>query len=237
VSREPASGNVAMNDLVRNGWRLCHNRSEGCYAVVAIKRRANCKSRLATALDAPARMQLVRLMLDHMLKSLSEAQTIRHVVVLSPERDTVSTGISVLTDSGDGLNEALGRARKALFDAGARELLILPADLPRVSSADIDLMVHAGRAGKFAIAPDARGRGTNALFLESHSPFAFCFGDDSKRLHLKEAGRLGLSKCIVQVPGLALDVDLPGDLKSFVSQTASISVGWMHPSACAGLRL
>jgi 2-phospho-L-lactate guanylyltransferase len=182
-------------------------------------------------------MQLVRLMLDHMLKSLSEAQTIRHVVVLSPERDTVSTGIPVLTDSGDGLNEALGRAREALFDAGARELLILPADLPRVSSADIDLMVHAGRAGIFAIAPDARDRGTNALFLESHSPLAFCFGDDSKRLHLKEAGRLGLSKCIVQVPGLALDVDLPGDLKSFVSQTASISVGWMHRSACAGLRL
>ncbi len=91
--------------------------------------------------------------------------------------------------------------------------MVLPADLPRISGAEIDTLVAPARAGGFAIAPDAAGVGTNALYLNCPTPFRFQFGLDSRRLHVQEAERMGLSPQLVHLPGLALDVDSPADLE------------------------
>jgi 2-phospho-L-lactate guanylyltransferase len=99
-----------------------------------------------------------------------------------------------------------------LLDLAAREILILPADLPFVTSAEIDRLVRAGRRSGFAIAPDARDAGTNGLFLNLQSLFPFQFGEDSKRRHLAAAKRLGLRECVVRAPGLARDIDAPSDI-------------------------
>jgi len=183
----------------------------GCCALVAIKARAECKTRLAAELAADARIALVRSMLAHVLHALRAAQTVRQIIVLSPERDQVPADVPVLADRGVGLNEALVEARGALLELGARALLVLPADLPLVAPAEIDRLVRAGRQG-FALAPDARGTGTNALFLRGAQPFRFQFGPDSRRGHLAEAARAGLRPRVLRAPGLALDVDLPADL-------------------------
>jgi 2-phospho-L-lactate guanylyltransferase len=89
---------------------------------------------------------------------------------------------------------------------------VLPADLPLITSAEIDELVHAGRAGGFAMATDAAGVGTNALCLVSTHPFRFQFGPDSRRLHLQEAQRWGASPREVRLPGLEFDVDSSADL-------------------------
>jgi 2-phospho-L-lactate guanylyltransferase len=118
----------------------------------------------------------------------------------------------VLADSGECLNGALTQAHRVLREFGCREVVILPADLPTITAADIDALVGAGRQGGFAIASDAAGVGTNALCLASAHPFRFQFGPDSKRLHLQEAERTGLGALIVRLPGLEFDVDSPTDL-------------------------
>ena len=146
----------------------------------------------------------------------------RQVIVLSPERDTVSAQIPVFADRGEGLNTALTHALQALHKFGCREVLILPADLPAVSAADIDALVQAGRSGGISIAPDAADTGTNALCLASAHPFRFQFGPDSKRLHVEEAQRLGLNPQVVRLPGLEFDVDLPTDLQRLEEQTWSV---------------
>jgi 2-phospho-L-lactate guanylyltransferase len=132
--------------------------------------------------------------------------------VLSPERDEVPGDITVLADNGDGLNAALSQAHTSLQQLGVREWLVLPADLPGVAAADIDAMVAAGRGGGCALAGDAAGRGTNALYLRLQPGFHYCFGDDSLRAHRQAAARLGLEARLLQLPGLALDVDTPADL-------------------------
>ncbi len=113
---------------------------------------------------------------------------------------------------------ALTQAHRVLREFGCREVVILPADLPTITAAEIDALVRAGRRGGFAIAPDAAGVGTNALCLVSAQPFRFQFGSDSQQLHLEEAERTGLSPQVVRLPGLEFDVDSPADLHRLLGQ-------------------
>jgi 2-phospho-L-lactate/phosphoenolpyruvate guanylyltransferase len=194
------------------------NQRRGACALVAIKERVHCKTRLAEALAPGARAQLVRSMLAAVLSAARGAQTVRQIIVVSPERDSVPAEIPVLADSGESLNGALTQAHRVLREFGCREVVILPADLPTITAAEIDALVRAGRRGGFAIAPDAAGVGTNALCLVSARPFRFQFGLGSQRLHLEEAALRGLSPQVIRLPGLEFDVDSPADLNRLLGQ-------------------
>ena len=193
-------------------------RRRGACALIAIKERARCKTRLADVLAPPARLDLVRSMLNAVLKAAGNAQTVHQVIVISPERDTVPAEIPVLADTGESLNSALMQAHTVLRELACHEVVVLPADLPMITSAEIDELVRAGRTGGFALASDAAGIGTNALCLVSTQPFRFQFGPDSRRLHLQEAQLLGASPQELQLPGLAFDVDSPTDLEQLDGQ-------------------
>jgi 2-phospho-L-lactate guanylyltransferase len=182
----------------------------GACALIAIKQRVRCKTRLSETLAPTVRLQLVRSMLAAVLSAAGAARAVGQIVVVSPERDTIPADVPVIVDTGEDLNGALTEAHRMLLEFGCQGVLILPADLPTISAADIDGLAHAGRIGGFAIAPDTDGSGTNALCLASTQPFRFQFGFGS--LHLREAERMGLSPQVVRLPGLQFDVDLPADL-------------------------
>jgi 2-phospho-L-lactate guanylyltransferase len=194
------------------------DRPRGACALIAIKDRSRCKTRLSAALAPAARLHLVRSMLAQVLRAAGGARTVGQIIVVSPERDSVPAEVAVLADSGEGLNSALMHAHRVLRKFGCKEVVILPADLPNVTAAEIDGLVRAGRRGGFAIAPDAAGVGTNALCLASPHPFRFQFGLDSRRLHLQQAERTGLSSEVIRLPGLEFDVDSPDDLNRLDEQ-------------------
>ena len=206
-------GLTVQGDLTRSV-----DRRRGACALVAIKERERCKTRLKEAVDDPTRVALVRSMLAAVLTAAASAQTVHRTIVVSPERDQIPTTVPVLADTGESLNTALSQAHRMLRDFGCHEVVVLPADLPQVTAAEIDALVRAGRCGGFSIAPDTTGTGTNALCLVSAQPFRFQFGPDSQRLHLQEAQRMGLTAQIVRLPGLAFDVDSPGDLQRLEEQ-------------------
>jgi 2-phospho-L-lactate/phosphoenolpyruvate guanylyltransferase len=202
-----------MNEhpLARFPWR--RGLAAGCCALIAIKAPAQCKTRLEQHLSVQRRIALARRMLALVIAAAREAHNVAQVFVLSPERDEVPEDVPVFADSGLGLNQALTQAHRALQAIGCRELVVLPADLPTVSGAEIDRLVRAGRRGGFAIASDLAQRGTNALCLATSQPFQFRFGTGSRKLHLLEARRLGLRAITVSAPGLAFDIDTPADLQ------------------------
>jgi len=134
------------------------------------------------------------------------------IAIVSPERDTVPPEISVLEDPGHGLNAALDAARQMLVDQGASELVVLPADLPVVTAAEIDALVESGRRTGFALATDVAGTSTNALYLAAPAAFRFHFGPGSRRHHIEEAMRLGLKPQLVRARGLEFDLDVVEDL-------------------------
>jgi len=190
----------------------------GCWALVPVKTRGLCKSRLAGRLAAESRLILVRSMLERALAALRDSRYVDRIAVVSPERDTVPADILVLSDPGGGLNPALEAGRAELLQLGATELVVLPADLPFVTAAEIDRLVDSGRRGGFALATDAAGTGTNALYVRPPVPFRFQFGPGSRFLHMDEAARVGLAGELLHVGGLEFDVDGPSDLGELLAR-------------------
>ena len=183
-----------------------------CWALVPIKSRAECKGRLANWLAPAERLSIVREMAACVLAAVRGTHSIDHVAVVTPERDCVPMDVLVLDDPGCGLNPALEFARHKLVARGADELIVLPADLPLVTAADIDLLVAHGRLTGFALATDAACTGTNALFIKPADAFRFQFGPDSRRHHLAEGARLGWTAESVRTRGLEFDLDCGEDL-------------------------
>lgn len=183
-----------------------------CWALVPIKRRSAAKQRLGERLSPALRLALTRTMLESVFDALRKSRRVDRIAFASAERDTIPMEFPVLPDMGGGLNAVLEDARGLLIARGADELLVLPADLPLISAADIDAVVESGRRGGFALGADDAGLGTNALFLRTSAAFRFQFGAGSHARHLEEAMRIGCVPEELSIPGISFDVDEPQDL-------------------------
>lgn len=183
------------------------------WAVIPAKAPGQGKSRLSGLLDDAARSALVERMLAHVLETALASRHVDHVCLLGAARPGLPQGLVRLDDPGGGLNPALAHALAHVAAQGASRVIVLPADLPQLIPADINLLAAAA-PGSVAIAPDRHGLGTNALSLPlpEAADFVFAFGDDSFARHRTEAQRLGLAVETVHNLRLERDVDLAEDL-------------------------
>jgi 2-phospho-L-lactate guanylyltransferase len=184
-----------------------------CWAVIPVKASPDSKSRLAAVLDAPSRAALVDAMLARVIEAALDARNIARVALLGTPRIGPPDGITLLAEPGGGLNAAVASALDEAAAQGAGRVVFIHGDLPLVIARDLELLA-AAPAGEIAIAPDRHGTGTNALSLPLPEArgFSFAFGPDSFARHNAEAERLGLRIEEIHSPGLAKDVDEPGDL-------------------------
>jgi 2-phospho-L-lactate guanylyltransferase len=63
------------------------------------------------------------------------------------------------------------------------------------------------------LVPAADGRGTNAAFRRPPNLFPLRFGNDSFKPHLAAAQATGQSCIVLNLPGIAVDVDNPEELQ------------------------
>lgn len=190
------------------------------WALVPIKARAECKTRLAQALTKQQRLALVRAVLNHGLNTLKRVVEIDHLAVISPQRDGIDPSIELLADNGSGLNGSLLEGIEIARSRGATKVLIVPADLPQISEADVRAMLSAADSSGIAIAPDDRREGTNSLCINTALHLPLCFGLNSFQRHIEKAQALGVMPAIVNRPGLAFDLDTSTDLELLEQQTA-----------------
>jgi len=188
-----------------------------CFAIIAVKERVRCKTRLDGLLGSAGRRDLACAMLARVLEVAQASPLVGAVLVVSPERDRVPDEVPVLRDAGNDLNAAMEAGRREALARGATELVLLPADLPLLRAADLCRLVLAGRRSGVAIAPDRHGSGTNGLYLAATVPLPFRFGPGSRALHEAEARRLGLRARLVRTHGLQSDLDTAEDLPRFLA--------------------
>ncbi len=188
------------------------NSRSSITALVPIKARWQCKTRLQGILSDSDRQELVRGMLNHVLNVLQQVPGVQRIVVMTPERDEIAAHIETLPDEGLDLNDSLKQALQRLHAQGDKRVLILPADLACLQVADIQALSTAARDAEVVIAPSADNRGTNALLLPSNAPIGLRFGTNSFRAHCQQVQLCGLSSRMVRRFGLGLDVDNYADL-------------------------
>jgi 2-phospho-L-lactate guanylyltransferase len=184
-----------------------------CWVVTPIKAPDACKTRLRPALGDAARRDLVARMLRHVVGAARATPGVDQVLLLGPSRHGLTPDTPLIDDPGGGLNAALAAALAAAGRAGVDRLVIVAADLPRVTEADLRALV-AVEAGAAVIAPDRAGTGTNALSLPLPQArgFGFHYGPGSFTRHGAEAARLGIELRVVRSETLGLDIDEPQDL-------------------------
>ncbi|MEQ8496693.1 MAG: 2-phospho-L-lactate guanylyltransferase [Gammaproteobacteria bacterium] len=195
------------------------------WAVIPVKRFSNAKSRLAAVLSEAERESLAQAMLHDVLRAVSQARLVAGVLVVSHEvraRYAVEQiGGLYLEEAASGLRAAIAQAGEWLANHGQRGLLMLPSDIPLATALEIDRLVEAHRGcPAVTIAPDREQDGTNALAVSPADVIPFAFGSASFALHREAASSAGIAPRVLHLPGIALDVDNPMDLRTLVTYDA-----------------
>jgi 2-phospho-L-lactate guanylyltransferase len=172
----------------------------GWLALVPVKALPRGKSRLAGVLDEDARGDLVLFLLRRVVTACLEAGL--EVCVVSPDAEVHAAaralGADALDDGGLDLSGSVELALQR--HAGAPGIVVLAADLPHVTAADVrELIAHAQPLALVAAADGT----TNAIAASPPTAFRPSYGPGS-------AARHGGTR--LHLVGIERDVDTPGDL-------------------------
>jgi 2-phospho-L-lactate guanylyltransferase len=165
-------------------------------AIVPMKPFAEAKQRLAGTLEPTARAALSVEMFEHTLHVLQAAKGIERVAVVSRDEKVLQRARRhhawAIWETNQGLNEALEQGTRVAMANGVRAVLIVPADLPRLTTGDIEEIVRRGKEGPcVVIAPARRDQGTNALLVNPAGLIRYAFGDKSFVEHQHRAEQAG----------------------------------------------
>ncbi len=186
------------------------------HVLVPVKRLGAAKSRLASALSADERSKLMLELLDGVLTAAGEAD-VGPVTVVSAEPLALN-GFQRFDDTGLAWNDALAAAMRAVVVEPV--VAVVSADLPLLGPDDVRALVAATPERGLAIARADDG-GTNAVAMRPPGVLGTRFGEPAScRVHAESARRAGLDAVVLDLPGLAFDVDTPADLER------------LHASAC-----
>ena len=192
------------------------------WAVVPIKELAGAKQRLAPLLSPAQRRDLIEVMMGEVLEAVAEARSLAGVMVvtLDPQATAVARrlGARVVTDGArEGHTGSVTAGLRLLSREGRGGMITLPADIPAVTSQEIDLVVAAHLpAPAFTISPAHDDLGSNAVICSSPDAVPLRFGDNSFFPHLDAARGRAIEPTVIRQPGIAMDIDHPVDLASFL---------------------
>ena len=180
--------------------------------VIAVKRLAAAKTRLAPVFSAPTREAVVLAMLTD---TITAASAVADVIVVTPDDVAADAarwlGARVLTDPTPAghrnpLNNAIVAAEASLREK-TTNIVALQGDLPALQPRELSEAIAAARAYRRSFVGDRHGTGTSALFAFG-VPLDPRFGPDSARRH-SHSGAIELTGAW---PGLRCDIDTPEDL-------------------------
>jgi 2-phospho-L-lactate guanylyltransferase len=195
--------------------------------LVPVKNTSSAKQRLAAALDQPSRTALAQAMLHDVLTTLynwparRENKFLQVAVVTGDPyavKLAIEYGFEVIPDPDNpGETGAIELATRVCVERGADSTLVLPADIPLIQAWELDeILKHAPAQGSVLV-PAADGRGTNAAFRRPANLFPLRFGNDSFKPHHAAAQATGKPCVVLNLPGIAVDVDNTADLQQLIS--------------------
>jgi 2-phospho-L-lactate/phosphoenolpyruvate guanylyltransferase len=204
--------------------------------VIPVKSPREGKSRLSDVLQTDDRYALISRLLMHTLDQVGHMIDIADVYVVSKSSDVlaeaVRRGFTACPESElCELNRAVTLGAKRADAGGATEIMVLPIDLPWLSSSRLRHLVDEFRADCDAmIVADRAGEGTNVLLWRPIKTASFKYGIGSAKKHADLARNLGYRVVIRHDRYLSFDLDTPQDLKIWSRSEA------MPPTTCQSIR-
>ena len=188
-------------------------------AIIPIKKFVVAKSRLSPVFSNVERKRIARTVFEIVLKEVQKSG-FKKVWIISNDSLIKAkfgsiTGIEVLFDEHYDINKTL----QTKFKMAALQSLVpvyLPADLPLITSADINKILKKSSSGRnLVIIPDRKCIGTNCIVLPKHlvEDFTPLLGKLSYYSHLSQAKLNGLPIMAFEVFSVSNDLDTYEDLK------------------------
>ena len=184
------------------------------------------KTRLRSVLSLDDRLALTLAMLRRTLEVCARVPGSEGLLVDGPPEVAELVGEfggRLIPGGVGGMRADVGEAAHSLVVGPEHALLIVSSDLPLINVPDLETVVAAWREGyQIVLVPDRRARGTNVMMADAPEAFPYAFGraldHGSLETHLTQAQGTGMSVTILELPALALDLDLPVDLARYVRE-------------------
>ena len=199
--------------------------------LLPVKDFKDAKQRLVPALDAPMRAGLARAMLLDVLNVLRRARTPQRVVVFTASLEVIQMakvfGFEVVLEpSVDGHSAAVNRM-VAELSANSSRILSIAGDLPRLLPTEVDFALEAS-SEPITFLPSRDWTGTNGVLFMPPARITMEYGLGSFRRHLSKAAAAGIRSDVMDLPGIAFDIDTPEDLQAFLDDPRKDSETWRY---------
>ncbi len=191
--------------------------------LVPIKNLEGAKQRLSPVLDVEERRALAVAMMKDVLETLAswDARPPVAVVTSDAQASTLAQrhGFDVIADlENRSETDAIEKGTRTAMERGWTSTLVIPADIPLIAAEELRNILAAAPAEGTVLVPAADGRGTNAVLRSPTALFPLRFGNDSFLPHRRAAEGTGKPLVILELPGIALDVDRPADLDELLAR-------------------
>ena len=190
--------------------------------LIPVKNLSGAKQRLSSILSRDERLALAQAMCEDVLEEVARWRERPPVAVVTgdPFATYMASRLQfeVIADAvNPGETGAIEMATAVCRERGVQNTLVLPADIPLLEVAELERIAESALPEGTVLVPDAAGRGTNAAWRAPADLFPLRFGNDSFLPHLA-AAQASAKPCIVlDLPGIARDVDRPEDLLALIA--------------------
>lgn len=163
------------------------------WAVLPVKKYSVGKSRLRHLFSEAELEELNQQLFESTFTKIQGSSRINRILVVSREEHALARclaheGVALLEDDPSTLNSAIRQAQEYICRHGSGRILILPSDLPLMTSNDLESLINlADGKQQLVIVPDHFNSGTNALLLSEPELIEPCFGSGSFRKHTRQA--------------------------------------------------
>ena len=199
----------------------------GLWVIVPVKPLRTAKSRLSTVMTSDERYDFAGGMLRQLLHVVMQTSRLSGAIVISKDPKALSVardaGAKTIRETGNSsLNIALQKATEVVRSWGADQVMILPADVPFITTHDLNEMIELGREyNTVVIAPDFHKDGTNGMLSYPPGIIEYQYGTESFHKHKQSALAAGAKVHVYESPTINLDIDVPGDLDRYNEYMAS----------------
>lgn len=198
-------------------------------AVIPLKALSTAKGRLSGAMGPDDRQAFVAWMARRVIAACRSCDAVTDILVVAGDEAAAAVatacGVRALVVHEPGLDAAMAAADAATAGAGAS--VVIAADLPEVTPADIAAVAAAAGADgapAVVIAPTHDG-GTGALLRRPPTIITTAYGPASADRHRQYALRAGIVPTMVTRHALSADVDTPEQLPGALALAADHHVG------------
>jgi 2-phospho-L-lactate guanylyltransferase len=190
--------------------------------LVPIKNTSGAKQRLASILDQDSRTRLAQAMLHDVLSALYEWKDRPSVGIVTTDAYAIQLAseyrFEIIPDpENPGETGAIEMATQVCVARGEDSTLVIPADIPLIQAWELERIYKVAPVQGTVLVPAGDARGTNAAFRRPANLFPLRFGNDSFKPHHAAAQATGQPCVILNLPGIAVDVDNPEDLQGLIA--------------------